>query len=155
LAPWILIGVLGLVGLVLRGFVGLLLGLVAGVVFALLIGTVYNTIQGGGVPRRVRRTLAVNLIAKHSDVIARALPGLQGQALIDRLEELIEQIGSHAARHAPLPQHLWTETAVTLGLADMIALAPNDDLRDLYRCMLERIRQEWYAVNYLRGMVEP
>jgi hypothetical protein len=36
-------------------------------------------VQGGAIPRRLRRTLAVILIAKHFDVVATPFPGFKGR----------------------------------------------------------------------------
>jgi hypothetical protein len=57
-------------------------------------------------------------------------------------------------RHAPTPGQVWTETAVTLALKDMADQAPSEQMRALYRALLEQIRMDWYAVSFLRGTVE-
>lgn len=155
MAPFAVIAIGALIGLAAAGLPGLLLGAVAGFLVTLVISLVVRTAQGGALPRKVRRTLAVNMLTNHREAVRLALPGLQGDALLHRIEELVEEIGRHSVRHAPTPGEVWTETAVTLGLADMISLAPTDELRQLYRCMLEQIRRDWYSVNYLRGVVEP
>jgi hypothetical protein len=126
-----------------------------GIILTVLIGAIVRSVQGGTLPRKVRRGLIVNLIAKYPDVVGAAFPGLEGDALFKRLETVIEGIGNRSVQHAPSNSVVWTESVVTTAIAELLQEAPTHQMKDLYRVILEQIRTDWYEVSYLRGVVEP
>ena len=154
MAPFALIAISAIIGFVLGGLGGAAVGALVGFVLSFVIAGIIRLVQGGGLPRKVRRSLVVNLIANHRNTVVAALPGVEGDRLYKALEAVIEDIVRHAVRHAPTPGEVRTETAVTLGLKDMADEALTEQMRALYRALLEQIRMDWYAVSYLRGTVE-
>src|SRR6266496_2618673 len=155
MGPLPLIAVSAVIGFLVGGLGGAGLGALLGFILSFVVSAAVRLVQGGALPRKVRRTLAANLIRHHPEVVASALPGLQGDLLHKRLEEIIESIGTHAVHHAPSPGTVWTETAVTLGIKDMIDDTPSREMKELYGSLLDRVWTDWYEVSYLRGIVEP
>jgi hypothetical protein len=154
MGPLGLIAILATIGLVAGGLGGAAIGAALGFLLTFVIAGLVRIVQGGGMPRKVRRALIVNLVANHPRIVASAFPGIEGDRLYKALEATLENTGKHAVRHAPRPDQVWTETAVTLGLKDMADQAHSEQMRALYRAVLEQVRTDWYPISVLRGTVE-
>lgn len=92
MAPWIVIGIFALVGLIGWGVGGLVAGGVIGYVATIVFGLVLNLISGGVIPRKARRTAAINFIQRYPDILLEVFPRVEGAELLKEVEAAVESI---------------------------------------------------------------
>ena len=101
LVPFIIIGIFGLIGLFIGRFYGLLIGVVGGYILVVFFGWIANRVSGGLLPRKVRRTTAINFLKLYSDVSKSTFPNLEEVGLIKEIEFQIERIYQTAVKLSP------------------------------------------------------
>ena len=146
MAPWILIGIAALVGVVLRGGVGLVLGALVGVLITVVVGFFVRRAQGGLLPRKVRRELIVNLLKNFPDSVKGAFPGLQGDQLFAAMTEAVENVGRRAVSLAPSNSDIWSAPVMAQALKSIMDDQDQPlEMRVFYLAMSQQIARDWYA----------
>jgi hypothetical protein len=141
--PKLLIAIFIVVGAAIDGVTGAVLGGIAGVVFNIVIGTIVNTSRGGLMPRNVRRSLAINVIANQQDALMGAFPGVEGAAVLARVEECIEVICQDAAATQPPGSDIHNLTVLTDAAIRVQARQKSPELAAFYRAIQIQMLFEW------------
>jgi hypothetical protein len=146
MVPYILIGIVALIGLLAGGFAGLVAGGVIGFVLTLAIGTIVNWSRGGSLPRKVRRALVVNLLTNHPQVVEAALPNSHGDLLYQELERAVERVVQRAIVLSPTPDDRVTHSVPMLmaAVASLSQEERNPSMITLYQCIGARLVLDWY-----------
>lgn len=147
MAPTITIALFALVGFFLNGIAGGIIGAAIGFAFTFALGLIVNRLRGGLLPRRARRDLIVSLLARHSDVVAVALPGVQGESLFRALDALLERIAQRAASLAPSPSVVFTAGVMSAALGAMLDEESREGTRALYRSIALEMGARWYGAG--------
>lgn len=142
--PKALIVVAAIIGLVGWGGLGLIVGGVIGVVASLVFGVVVNQIQGGMIPREVRKELAEKVAIRNSDVVEAAYPELPKTEWVDALEDDAESIAARAVELAPSHEMVWAENNVLRAAREVAEQQETEAARALYKCMARQIAVDWY-----------
>ncbi len=145
MAPYILIGIVAVVGLLGWGIPGLIGGGVVGYALAFLLGETYNKIQGGAVPRKAREALIARLLAEDLETVQAALPGRSGQALYSALDDAINILGRRAISLSPNNSVVWTDRVVLAAVEFLILEQPTPAARALYQAIGKWIAVDWYG----------
>ncbi len=145
MAPYILIGIAGIIGLISNGFTGLIVGLILGYVAAYALGETFNKIQGGAVPRKAREGLIARLLADEADVVQAAFPQLSGHDLYKAIEGAIDSVGSKAIKLSPNNSVVWTDRVVLSAVKLAISEQPTLELAALYEAIGRWIAIDWYG----------
>lgn len=142
--PKALIAASAIVGLIGWGGSGLILGGLFGVVASLLVGVIVNKVQGGAIPRKVKKELAERVAIQNPDVVEAAYPDLSKTEWVDALQEDAEAIVERAVKLAPSHEMVWSENNVMAAAMEVAEEQETEEARALYKCIAQQIWTDWY-----------
>lgn len=92
MAPYIIIGIFAIIGLLIWGIKGLLIGGTLGYIITVLSGLALIGISGGFLPRKIRKAIAIKFIQNYSDIVEEVYPNIGDAERQKKIEKEIEQV---------------------------------------------------------------
>ena len=126
--PYVVIGIVALIGLAGWGMRGALVGLAIAWSGSLIIGLVAWLTDRGIVPRKARAVSAKRFLLENHAVAQLAYPGISEDALQRRIETDIETVFRASVRQAPL-ELTGTEYDLVSAAAQRLYLSESDPAR--------------------------
>lgn len=140
---WIVVA--GVLGFLFDGMRGLIIGLVGGLAVTLVVGVLVRLISGGSVPRRVRRSLVTNVMAKHGEAVKAAFPNLSGDRLFNAMESEIEKTVETAITLSPSHGAAFAENVMRAALRERLNAEDDPDRRRMLKALEDQLLREWYG----------
>lgn len=145
MTPWVILAVFVILGAAVGGGSGGVAGFLVGVAFNLALGWIVRRAQGGLLPRRVRRDLAIKLMQHHTDVVREAFPDVDGIDLFEAVDRALEVVAREAVRTSPNNSVIWSAPVMIQALGNLHDAAPRQAMREFYLVIADRIGQDWYV----------
>lgn len=145
MGPKTLIVVLTIAGAAVWGIRGAVGGFTVGFALALLLGVAVRKSQGGFMPRKVRRSLAANLLSSYPEEVREAFPDLDGESLYSALEEAVETVARKATTIALSDRAIWNEDVILKAALDVAGEQDDEAMWRLYHHIHRQLAKDWYG----------
>lgn len=142
---WIVVS--GVVGFFIGGGTRLLVGLGIGVVLTFVVSGIVRAVQGGSIPRNVKRELVENLLRDHPEAVRGAFPSLSEEALSNAVKQEIERTIKVAVLVSPSHEKVFSEGVIRAALQKRLMEEGDPERQEMLRALRHTILRDWYAAG--------
>ena len=145
MGPKALIVFVTIIGAVIWKVPGAVGGFVIGLTLALTIGRAVRRFRRSFMPRKVRRSLATNLLSNYPDEVRAAFPSLENEELQAALEDAVENVVRKATVTAPSHGVIWNEGVILNAALELASEQTDQSMFRFYLRVERQIARDWYG----------
>lgn len=145
--PYLVIGVVALIGLVGWGLPGAVIGGFLAWAANMLIGAGTWLVDRGAIPQKVREQTAAEFLDAYRGIAIKVYPGLSPTAMQKAIESEIEQVARTAMKGAAVWQTGLEHDLVKRAAEELVQGESEPLRRELVNSLAKHLERSWYQVG--------